>query len=537
MECTQNQQQRAGRAKNPYMKGREIAHEPTHQQFNQFPYLLQSKVLKWNDELIIMDSSERKTDSDWLKLKQSCEEWTRTGESRRVHHALSEIPNKEIPPKWRLPLANIARRGGLVLLGLRLLAPALKAEPSNEELAEYGVLLQKNGSVREALNTLEKIDTTEIPEALLYRSFCLFTRWEYAAARPLLEKYVASPALGDYQRTIGMVNLASALLMVQDFSGSTKLLQELIEICSSANYARLEGNCHELLAQVHLQKSEWLNAEAELAKAEKLLANDFSLDHFFVRKWKAVISALRNQDREPLDCLREEALELKHWESVREADLFLVKLTGDEELFQRVYFGTPHQSYRDRLRIECPKIEPREELILGSGDRVFDLTLGELDGETVFKSGKKIHQLICMLFLDLYRPQRLAHLFAELFPEENFNAFSSPNRIHQLTRRAREAVAHEGLPLTIEENAGTYSASLQAGLMVRLTGERKVTSSEHAHLIRLKLLYPDLQFSAREARMKLGVPLTTFNRVLKYGLESKLLSQHGNGPKTRYKAA
>jgi hypothetical protein len=484
-----------------------------------------------------MDSSERKTDADWLKLKQSCEEWTRSGESRRVHHVLSVIPNKDIPPKWRLPLANVARRGGLVLLGLRLLAPALKADPSPEELAEYGVLLQKNGSVREALNTLEKIDGAKFPEALLYRSFCLFTRWEYAAARPLLEKYVNSPQLAEYPRTIGMVNLASALLMVQDFTGATALLQELIGICASKNYARLEGNCHELLAQVHLQKSEWILAESELSKAEKLLANDFSLDRFFVQKWNAVITALKDEDREPLDRLRRQALELKHWESVREADLFLVKLTQDEELFQHVYFGTPHQTYRDRLRIECPKIEPRDELFLGSGAKLFELTLSELDGEPVFKSGKKIHQLICMLFLDLYRPQRLAHLFADLFPDENFNAFSSPNRIHQLMRRARAAVEEEGLPLTIQENAGTYSVELQAGLKVRLTRERKVVSPEHALLIRLKLIYPDLQFSAKEARLKLGVPLTTFNRVLKYGLENRLLVQHGNGPKTRYKAA
>lgn len=484
-----------------------------------------------------MDSSERKTEADWLKLKQTCEEWTRSGESRRVNHVLSTIPNRDIPHRWRLPFANIARRGGLILLGLRLLAPSLKNDPTPEELAEYGVLLQKNGSVREALNALEKIDGDKIPDSLLYRAFCLFTRWDYASARPLLERYVASPKITEYQRTIGMVNLASAYNSVQDFTQARALLGELIETCAQKNYARLEGNCHELLAQVHVQNRDWMAAHSELAKAEKLLANDFSLDRFFVQKWKWIISALKAGDTAPLLELKAKALELKHWESVREADLYLAKVSGDKDLFQRVFFGTPHESYREKLKKECPEIEPGEEFFLGEGEMLLDLPLSEFGGEAVFKSGKKIHQLVCLLLMDLYRPQRLAPLFADLFPDENFNVFSSPNRVHQLLRRTRKALKEEGLPLEILEHEGAYSLQVQPGLRVRLALERKVASPEHAHLIRLKTLFPNMVFSAREARAQLGLPLTSFHRVLKYGLEKGLLKQQGNGPKTRYKAA
>jgi hypothetical protein len=484
-----------------------------------------------------MDSSERRTEADWLKLKQTCEEWTRSGESRRVNHVLAAIPNRDIPHRWRLPFANIARRGGLILLGLRLLAPSLKNEPTPEELAEYGVLLQKNGSVREALNALEKIDGDKIPDALLYRAFCLFTRWDYALARPLLERYVASSKITEYQRTIGMVNLASAYNSVQDFARARTLLSELIETCTQKNYARLEGNCHELLAQVHVQNRDWRAAKEELGKAEKLLANDFSLDRFFVQKWNWIISALKSGDVSTLIELKSKALELKHWESVREADLYLAKVSGDRDLFQHIYFGTPHESYRQRLRAECPGIDPAEELFLGSGEALLDLPLSEIDGVPVFKSGKKIHQLVCLLLTDLYRPHRLAPLFAGLFPEENFNVFSSPNRVHQLLRRARKTLKDEKLPLEILEQDGAYSLAIQPGLRIRLELERKVECPEHAHLIRLKTLFPDMVFSARDARSKLGLPLTSFHRVLKYGLEKGLLSQHGNGPKTRYKAA
>ncbi len=484
-----------------------------------------------------MDSSERKTESDWLKLKQECEEWTRIGESRRVHHALSVIPNRDIPQRWRLPLANIARRGGLILLGLRLLAPSLKSEPTPEELAEYGVLLQKNGSAREALTTLEKIDGDEIPEALLYRAFCLFTRWDYAQATPLLERYVASAKLNDYQRLIGRVNLASAYNVLEQDALARDLLNELVATCRAKNYARLEGNCHELLAQVHLRKEDWSSAEDELELAEGLLANDISLDKFFVQKWNLVISALKSSSQAPLLELRRRALELRHWESVREADLYRVKLTGDPNLFQHVFFGTPHESYRAKLMKECPGIEPSEELLVGQGERVFDLSLSEVDGAPVFGSGKKIHQVICYLFTDFYRPLRLAPLFAELFPEENFNVFSSPNRVHQLLRRTRKALKDEGVALEIREDSGAYSIHILPGLSVRLTNDRKVASTEHAHLIRLKSIYPAMQFSAKDARAKLGLPLTSFHRVLKYGLEKGLLVQQGNGPKTRYKAA
>lgn len=470
-----------------------------------------------------------KQELDWLKLRQQCEEWVRTGESQKIAQTLSRLPQRDMPRRWRLPLANCARRAGLYYVGLRLLSPILKTAPGDEELAEYGVLLQKIGSLREALSVLEKLDGEKLPEVWLYRCFCLFQMWDYEAARPLLQKYVSHREVNGYARLIGKVNLAA----IHVWTGSSEalpLLEEILAEGERQGLTRLQGNALELMAQIYIKQEQWSEAEAKLARAGALLAQDFSLDYFFVRKWSAVIAAVSSGDATPLLNFRREAMERRHWPTVREVDFHLLKIKRDEALFNRLYFGTPYAGYRRRLRQHFPEFAIPMQFTLGSGPSTLNLMSGEFDGRQVLKPGGALHRFAACLLKDFYRPQSLGAVYSEVFPREVFNVFSSPNRIHQLAKKLRQL----GLPFELHNDQGTYSLQLRAGLQVRLWESARGSSVEEARLQQLQQIFAEQWFSAREARERLSLPITTLNRMLSFGLKQGLLRKTGAGAQVRY---
>src|SRR4051794_13851571 len=111
---------------------------------------------------------------DYQKLVQNCDEAIRRGEIARAAHPLRELNLARIPKVWCLPLAKTCRRAGLTTSGLKILTPIvlspqrrLSTVPTEEELSEYAILLQRNGSVREAQSLLSRLDGERVPDALL----------------------------------------------------------------------------------------------------------------------------------------------------------------------------------------------------------------------------------------------------------------------------------------------------------------------------------------------------------------------------------
>src|SRR4051812_21607804 len=124
-----------------------------------------------------------------------CEDFVRTGQIDRARALLREINSAKIVDAWRFPLANMCRRTGLDSLGIKFLTPPRMDDREKwiqnstpQEVAEYAVLIQRIGSVNLALKVLNRLDPAVFPDALLYRAFCHFNRWEYAEAVPELER-------------------------------------------------------------------------------------------------------------------------------------------------------------------------------------------------------------------------------------------------------------------------------------------------------------------------------------------------------------
>ena len=486
-------------------------------------------------------AGSRKSSHDYLELRRRCNDLLRAGKGRQVTLALADLDVEAIPKSERLPLAAIAKRAHLFALGLKILAPLMlqfeaSGKPDPEVLAEHGFLLHKIGSTSEAMRIFELVDAKAVPDVLFYKAFCHFSRWEYSEALTALEVYVGQNQVAPYQRLVGKVNLASARIVAHDESAS-RTLEEVLSECRAGAHARLTANCLELGAQIAIRERRFAAAEEMLTESLGLLETDSTSDRLFAEKWRAVVIAERDGEVEPLIRVRASAKEHGHWETAREADRTIAKITGDEKLFNKLYFGSPFESYR-RILTTNTNYRPPETFVIGEGGKVLDVATGLLDGESLTKPAQAIHRLIAGLLSDFYRPFKLGGLFAALFPNERFDVFHSPNRVYQAIHRAREFFAEKKIPFIIEEKDGFFRLTRTGELRMLLRNEaRRPVSAESVQLLRLMEAMPGQEFATREAIAALGISETGAKRVLRYGLATGALVRVGSGIYTRYRRA
>ena len=307
-----------------------------------------------------------------------------------------------------------------------------REKPQPSEMAEYGALLWRVGAVSEALSVLENVDSKEAPDALLYQAFCYFSQWEYAEALPILEMYLRAP-ISRYSAMVGCVNICAGLVGTRRYAAARDLLNSNLELTKHGEYWRLHSNCLELSAQVHIHQGEFAKARLDLERASQLLNDQRMTDQLYIKKWQAILTAYESKDVNDLISFSEEAKRREDWESVREADLFLLKFRFDEEIFDRLIFGTPFVPYRERAMLELSKKPARASYILGEANApTLDIATGEIQGCSVeLKPGTIVHRVLEALLRDLYRPVSMGGFFSSLFPGEHFDPYSSPNRLHQ----------------------------------------------------------------------------------------------------------
>jgi len=474
---------------------------------------------------------------DYRGLIQQADQYIREGQAQKTADLFAPLSYREIPRRWRLPLADIARRSGLISAGLKILSPAIVTkiaadQPTDAEKCGYAALLQKNGSVKEALKWLASVDEKNNPEANLYKAFCLFSRWEYEAAVDVLQTYVEH-ATGPYPRLVGRLNLAAALVTTRSMERALSEITQILKDAPQLGAPRLAYNALELRSQVHLHSGDFKEAEKDIQKAASAIGREQTSDQLFVEKWTAIITASRDKNSAPLEAFRKRAVARAHWESVREADLYLLKVKFNSSRFNHIFFGTPFPAYRQRiiseLGITAPL--PKSFCLKGSGP-VLDISGSQSPLPEAMASGGNLHRLLLILFKDLYQPARLGTLFAELFPGEYFNPYSSPNRVHQALRRLRRATEKSGFELSIEESNGGYK--VRHSCPIRLGQGQPETDTRRLALQKLSAVTGHSAFTSSQAQAQLGLSESTALRLLRWGVSHRLLSHSGKGRATRY---
>jgi hypothetical protein len=475
-------------------------------------------------------------------LLKTCEQELRAGKGARVARLLEGLNVARLAREQRLPLANVARRAGLTLLGLRLLGPVMhrdrnrwRTQPTSQELAEYAVLLQKCGANHEALQTLNLVDAGAVKEVHLYRSFCHFHRWDHAKAVPELKAYLECD-LEPYARLVGQINLAVAHLYSSELEIADALLEQTLAAAAAGSYSRILGNGYELRAQTAVYRGDLSSASRYLEMARTQFDDEATFDQMFIRLWSAAIADSRAGRVEELRKFRADALAGGFWECAREADLFSLKIEFRRELFEHLIFGTPHSGGRAYICRQLGCFPQSTSYTYGeAGAPCFDLRSGKMtDGRETLNAGKKTHQLLDILLRDLYSPYRIGGLFAELYPKEYFDIETSPDRVHQVLRRARRWLDSARIPVEITGVDGTYRLQIHGRFAFQLPLHRLPRNSMQLQFERLSERFGEKLFSASEAREALGIRITSFNRLLTWALENGLLERSGRSTSTRY---
>jgi tetratricopeptide (TPR) repeat protein len=476
---------------------------------------------------------------DFKQILEDCETGVREGRVPAVKRRLAGLNGAQVPRELRLPFANLGRRTGMNIFGLRLLTPLVHGKvnerASQDELAEYAVLLQRTGSLDEALKILGGLDFKRYPQALLYLSFCRFNRWEYFEAVPLLREYLASP-MPEYRKTVGQVNLAAALVATTEYREALDLLNVIEKQAIENQLRRLTGNVHEIRAQALFYLGELDGARSELEKAHAFLKSEGTVNELNVKKWFAVIQSFAQKNPEHLQKFRAIAVSCAEWEAVRHVDLCLLQLKWQPSLFEYHLFGTPWIAYREKAQRTLGKVISASYFGLGAeGGPILDLGKGTLNGDSVLPVGGKLHRCLSALTMDFYRPQALGAVFSSLFPGEHFDVFSSPNRVHQAMFRFRNWAVKMKLPMTIEHSREGYGLKLDSQLIISVPYERR-SPDAHSEMYKsaITLFSPHEALTLREIAVGVGSPLSTVRRFCNWALDQGLLIKSGAGPATRY---
>lgn len=488
----------------------------------------------------------------WTEFITRCDSLLKAGKISEVRGKLERLPLKTVPrPKMAL-LAQICTRAGLFGRGLRLLVgifhPKFREQSrvTNLERTAYATLLIKVGSIEEGLRIIESISETD-PHADLCRAYAHQSRWDYASAIPLLRSYLARSPADTYEAGVIKVNLLASLIANEENDEAQILLGELVEQSRRERWTLLYKNLQHLACQLAANNRDLHEAKRALIASRPHYKDD-SLWDFLISKWNAFIDLKVQPDhpgfREQVQLVRNRAIALGHWESVRECDRAMAFAARDHELLTKIFFGTPYPAYRAKLLREAAgwfTLAPKS-YVLGSGSRILDLHSGICQGDSSLslKPGRVLHKSVQTLFSDIYRPIFLGNFHEQVYLGQHFNPESSYNRIGTAIHRVRTWITAHHLPLEIIGHGGFVSIRMPEKMdnfAVRYS--EPVPGDPHVervpNLVRARRNFGPAQFTAGDLAGFLRKSKSYARRLLAEGVASGALTRTGSARYTYYK--
>ncbi|MBI4405145.1 MAG: hypothetical protein HY537_13365 [Deltaproteobacteria bacterium] len=404
----------------------------------------------------------------------------RAGKSEYVRNQLGTLKPHSVPREYAASLAKLARRANLPELALQILHPIVRSKKilqpkaSGKEIAEYAAALAFLGASYEAYGLAKKVNPSEVPETLLYQAFALFAQWSYKEAVDPLMTYIHSKNVAPYDRLVGKVNLAAALLSQRIHRDAEEVLNDVIRESKEQGYQLLLGNALQMLAENNIQLGNYHNAEKLLYEAQAAIHDSSSPYELFIRKWRAFLSikskGVSEHTLSELHQVRYQAQDRRHWETIRDCDRFEALATGNKKIFLKVYFGTPFKRFRKYLLADfgqkthlpdfyfwgrLPEGEANEgvmELDLQSASISVRNASGVLSRlNNPLEVGGSLHLLLLALCSDFYCPLSLRVLYATLFPDEFYDPETSDIRIRSFVKELSQWLATANLPIEVIE--------------------------------------------------------------------------------------
>lgn len=472
---------------------------------------------------------------------------TKQGLRHAVLKELIRLLKQNPEPAARPALARLANRNNAYVLALRILYPLIREDREKKSVASaevlniYATSLMWIGALEEAQNCLSRIEG--LTDALLTEAFVLFAQWNYEKAIPLLLRYINSSKTTDYQKLVGNINLLASLIATGQLQEARKLSDSLMGVLSqNPQYRLLYGNSLELRAQIEILENSFTTALETLNESEKALSEQAGRYLLYVRKWRAIAEiGLSNQNQmalESLKLVKQEALQLRNWETLRDCDFHLARLTNNHELQQRILLGTPYKGYHDRVgSIFKMRLETSRSLKYCPGHPLGEiesigLDLNQVSENSFFTSSA--WPLIQLMTKDIYRPPRMGLVFSVLYKGEYFDPFTSPQRVRNSIFRFNEWAESSNNKFRIKVINGDFLLSGPVGLGVACTQRARPLASWQAALKFFKSNNESRSFTSGELAEVLGITQRSASGILKKALASNKLQKISSGKNSRY---
>ena len=467
------------------------------------------------------------------------------GQHHEVKKILNGIQVKSIPRSHSCQFSEIAWRISYPIYALKVLHPIIFPEnsfrepASDKEKINYASALVNLGAIDEAIEIFDSIDSAKEPETLLRKSFAYFKKWNYQGAMPWLTEYANHKDLAPYKRVIGKVNMAAALIEQGEWDKAQSLLAEIEIECRKNSHLLLLGNSLELQAQIQIFQKHYDEALPLLEEAKSHLQNQRGSFSLFVEKWSIICRCLKGElaSIEDLIELKNKALEISNWETVRECDLFVAIVTQNEELAKRVLLGTPSEFYRQRVRRLFGKhLVARGNYFLTLGSVSEASSMKTFSPYDIQKDGKALHnkpQLLALfeaLTMDFYKPSHIGLLFQRIYSEEKFNPFTSPNRVLILIKRLNQWFMGHELPIRVHIKKSEFALISYGQHPVQVLVQRaNKLSKDVGNILQLKTLFAGRTFSAAQVSEKMKISRSSAKRLIDQAVKAGRVSQRGSG--------
>ncbi len=448
-------------------------------------------------------------------------------------------------------MANLARRVGMYHFAASLLYPIVRnetIEASDKCKAEYASAISRIGNYIEAKELFSTIEESILESYSMEYVDVLFKSWETKKAAVLLENSV-DRVEDPYRKVVTQLNLASAYIGCQEFQKAATLLEELEEICIINNYGMITANVREMMGQVHFVNRLYGKANLCFKEAEEMLRGSNNRSWVFAKKWlvisKFALKKPLEETKSELQEVRQIARKFNHWETLRDCDLYEAVFTKDRNLFQRVYFATPHESFKKRA-LDNWNDDPPENSIVSFGGSpengsapLLDLETGTIDGKVEFlKPGEMSHQLTISLFKDFYSPISVFEIFKDCYPDEYFHPDTSKDRVYKSVRKLKDLIEKNSFGLEMTNNkAFGYRLRTRKPIEVKYIEHKEDTSRHNHTLVLIEQRFGAMNFSRKELQNHLKVSDRSANRLISELMDSGELIKMGSGPKTSYKLA
>lgn len=465
-----------------------------------------------------------------LRLEQ-LERQLRAGQLESARHALMAPDLAKAPRPFVARLANLARRAQRPSLSLRLLQPLVRpmvvglTQVEPEELLEYAYALQKVGARNQSLSILENLAESHA-KAHLAIAFHHFYEWDYANALGRLERITEEATFSPYERLVVQVNRLACLVALKDDRAENEFVEIERQLVQEGSPI-LAANVLEIMAQSRIEVGRVSEARVFLSRAKKLLPESESLYRLMIEKWDVIACAVETGDPEGVLQFRNRALEMKHWETLRDLDYVLAKLDPSSRWAEWVYYGTPYAGFRQKL--EGLRIFPESSWV--SRDARPDLRWDPWFPEG--GDGDLMHRFVASLASDFYRPYRIGEIFSNLFPDQYYDIEVSPNRVHQIASRARAWLKEKRVPARLEEDAGSYCLRWRDNVAIRARSNSVRFTKVEFLFERFRNPRP-LALSAREWAEHLGFSQEKVKRLLREARSSGLVKVERKGQYSRY---